>query len=179
MASVVFYFQVHQPFRLRKYSVFDNDPFYFGNDANKAICEKVANKCYRPATAKILDLVRRHEGRFRVSYSISGVALEQFAMWAPDVLEMFQQLAATGACEFLGETSHHSLSFLFSREEFSEQVQMHDEQIQKHFNQSPRVFRNTELNYSNDVSTHIAALGRYKAVICEGVDRLLGYRSPN
>ena len=179
MASVVFYFQVHQPFRLRKYSVFDNDPFYFNNEANKAICEKVANKCYRPATAKILDLVRRHQGRFRVSYSISGVALEQFAMWAPDVLEMFQQLAATGACEFLGETSHHSLSFLFSREEFSEQVQMHDEQIQKHFNQSPHVFRNTELNYSNDVSAHIAALGRYKAVICEGVDRLLGFRSPN
>ncbi len=179
MASVVFYFQVHQPFRLRKYSVFDADPFYFDNVANKAICEKVANKCYRPATAKILDLVRRHEGRFRVSYSISGVALEQFAMWCPDVLEMFQQLAETGACEFLAETSHHSLTFLFSREEFSEQVQMHDEQVRKHFNQSPKVFRNTELNYSNDVSTHIAALGRYKAVICEGVDRLLGYRSPN
>jgi alpha-amylase len=93
MASVVFYFQVHQPFRLRKYSVFDADPFYFDNVANKAICEKVANKCYRPATAKILDLVRRHEGRFRVSYSISGVALEQFEKWCPDVLEMFQQLA--------------------------------------------------------------------------------------
>jgi alpha-amylase len=179
MASVVFYFQVHQPFRLRKYSVFDGDPFYFDNQANKNICEKVANKCYRPATAKILDLVRRHEGRFRVSYSISGTALEQFSLWCPDVIDMFQQLAASGACEFLAETSHHSLTFLFSREEFSEQVQMHDEQIQKHFNQSPRVFRNTELNYSNDVATHIAALGRYKAVICEGVDRLLGYRSPN
>ena len=179
MASVCFYFQVHQPFRLRKYSVFDSDPFVFDNVANKAICEKVANKCYRPATAKILDLVRRHEGRFRVSYSISGVALEQFALWCPDVIDMFQQLAATGACEFLGETSHHSLAFLFSREEFSEQVAMHDEQIREYFNQTPRVFRNTELNYSNDVATHIAALGRYKAVICEGVDRLLGYRSPN
>src|SRR5689334_22159628 len=87
MTSVCFYFQVHQPFRLRKYSVFDADPFYFDNVANKAICEKVANKCYRPATAKILDLVRRHEGRFRVSYSISGVALEQFEQWCPDVLE--------------------------------------------------------------------------------------------
>jgi alpha-amylase len=179
MASVVFYFQVHQPFRLRKYSVFDGDPFYFDNEANRIICEKVANKCYRPATAKILDLVRRHEGRFRVSYAITGTALEQFALWCPDVIDLFQQLAASGACEFLGETSHHSLSFLFSREEFSEQVQMHDQQIQKYFNYTPKVFRNTELNYSNDVATHIAALGRYKAVLAEGVDRLLGYRSPN
>ena len=179
MTSVCFYFQVHQPFRLRKYSVFDSDPFYFDNDANKAICEKVANKCYRPATAKILDLVKRHEGRFRVSYSISGVCLEQLQAWAPDVIDMFQQLAATGACEFLAETSHHSLTFLFSREEFSEQLAMHDSQINSLFKQQPSVFRNTELNYSNDVATHIAALGRYKAVLCEGVDRLLGYRSPN
>lgn len=179
MASVVFYFQVHQPFRLRKYSVFDNDPFYFDNKANQQICEKVANKCYRPATAKILDLVRRHEGRFRVSYSISGVALEQMEAWAPDVIEMFQQLAATGACEFLAETSHHSLSFLWSREEFSEQLAKHDQQIQRLFGQTPRIFRNTELTYSNDVAGHIAALGRYNAVLCEGVDRLLGYRSPN
>jgi alpha-amylase len=179
MASVCFYFQVHQPFRLRKYSVFDADPFYFSNDENKAICLKVANKCYRPATAKILDLVRRHEGRFRVSYSISGVCLEQLEAWAPDVLDLFQQLAATGACEFLAETSHHSLSFLFAREEFSEQLAMHDAQIKRFFNQEPHVFRNTELNYSNDVASHIAALGRYKAVLCEGVDRLLGYRSPN
>src|SRR5436190_7261903 len=137
MASVCFYFQIHQPFRLRRYSVFDADHFYFDNSANKTICEKVANKCYRPATAKILDLVRRHEGRFRVSFSISGTALEQFKMWAPDVLDMFQQLGQTGACEFLGETSHHSLSFLFSREEFSEQVAMHDAQIREYLGQTP------------------------------------------
>src|SRR5262245_22395800 len=187
MASVCMYFQVHQPFRLRKYSVFDNDPFYYDNEANKAICEKVANKCYRPATAKILDLVKRHEGRFRVSYSITGTALEQLQLWAPDVIDLFQQLAAApggppGApppCEFLAETSHHSLCFLFSREEFSEQLAMHDAQIKKLFNQEPTVFRNTELNYSNDVATHIGALGRYKGILCEGVDKLLGFRSPN
>ena len=179
MASVVFYFQVHQPFRLRRYSVFDNHHFYFDNDANRAILEKVATKCYRPATAKILDLVRRHEGRFRVSYSITGTALEQLELWAPDVIDLFQQLAATGACEFLGETSHHSLSFLESREEFSEQVAMHDEQIRRLFNQTPAIFRNTELTYSNALAAHIGALGRYKAILCEGVDRLLGFRSSN
>lgn len=179
MASVCFYFQIHQPFRLRKYSVFDTDPFVFNNELNRQILEKVANKCYRPATAKILDLVRRHDGRFRVSYSITGTALKQLSMWAPDVIDLFQQLSETGACEFLAETSHHSLAFLFSREEFSEQVAMHDAQIKKYFNQTPQVFRNTELNYSNEVATHIGALGRYKAILCEGVDRLLGFRSPN
>jgi alpha-amylase len=179
MASVVFYFQIHQPFRLRRYSVFDSDPFYFSSKENEAIMHKVAEKCYRPTTKLILDLVRRHEGRFRVSYSISGVALEQMQMWAPDVIELFQQLAATDACEFLGETSHHSLSFLFSKEEFSEQVAMHDEQIKRLFGQTPTVFRNTELTYSNQLAAHIASLNRYRAVLCEGLDRLLGYRSPN
>ena len=179
MASVCFYFQVHQPYRLRRYSVFDNDPFYFDNENNKAICEKVANKCYRPATKKILDLVRRHEGRFRVSFSITSVALDQFEAWTPDVIELFQELAETGACEFLAETSHHSLSFLFSREEFSEQVTLHSERLKELFGVEPKVFRNTELIYSNEVAAHIASLGRYKAVVCEGVDRLLAYRSPN
>ena len=108
MASVSFYFQVHQPFRLRRYSVFDTDPFYFDETSNREIMLKVADKCYRPATRKILDLVRRHEGRFRVSYAISGVCLEQFEKWAPDVIDLFKELADTGACEFIGETSHHS-----------------------------------------------------------------------
>ncbi len=179
MASVVFYFQIHQPFRLRQYSVFDTDPFYFDNVANEAIMRKVATKCYRPATAKILDLVRRHEGRFRVSFSITDTALEQMEKWAPDVIELFQQLAQTGACEFLGETSHHSLSFLYSRHEFDEQVKRHDARIQQLFGQTPKVFRNTELIYSNQLAAHLAAQGRYKAICCEGVDGLLGFRSPN
>lgn len=179
MASVCFYFQIHQPFRLRRYSVFDTDPFYFDNAANQAICEKVAEKCYRPATRKILDLVRRHEGRFRVAYSISGTALEQFRLWTPDVIDLFTELAETNCCEFLGETAHHSLSFLFSREEFSEQLALHDQQIRDLFGHSPKIFRNTELTYSNEVAAHIGGLGRYKAVLCEGVERVLGYRSPN
>jgi alpha-amylase len=179
MASVCFYFQIHQPFRIRRYSVFDEDPFYFDNDTNRAICEKVANKCYRPATAKILDLVRRHEGRFKVSYAITGTALEQFQLWCPDIIEMFQQLAESGCCEFLGETSHHSLAFLYSREEFGEQVAKHDQQIRDLFNQQPHVFRNTELTYNNDIATHIAMTDRYHAVLCEGVERHLGFRSPN
>lgn len=179
MASVCIYFQIHQPYRLRRYSVFDNDPFYFDNDANKAIFEKVANKCYRPATHKILDLVRRHEGRFKVAYSISGVVLEQFESWAPDLIDLFKQLKETGACEFLAETSHHSLSFLSSREEFIEQIAIHHALIKRLFDYEPQIFRNTELTYSNEVASHIAAQGKYKGILCEGVDKLLGFRSPN
>ena len=179
MASVCFYFQVHQPYRLRRYSVFDSDPFYFDNQANEAILRKVADKCYRPATAAILDLVRRHEGRFRVSYSITDTALQQMEAWAPDVIELFQRLAETGACEFLGETSHHSLSILYSKEEFDAQVAAHTTRIERLFGQTPRIFRNTELIYSNALASHLAASGRWKAICCEGVEGLLGYRSPN
>jgi len=179
MASVCFYFQVHQPFRLRRYSVFDRDPFYFDNEANERICLKVADKCYRPTTRKILDLIRRHDRRFRVSYAITSTALEQFSLWAPDLIEMFQELAATGACEFIAETSHHSLSFLYSKAEFDEQVANHERRLFELFGARPETFRNTELIYSDQLAEHVAALGRHRAVICEGVDSLLGYRSPN
>jgi hypothetical protein len=121
MASVVFYFELHQPFRLRRYSVFDTDPFYFDNEANERILRKVADKCYRPTTLKLLDLVRRHDRRFRVSFSVSGTALKHLEDWAPDVLDTLRRLVDTGACELLDETSHHSLAFLFSRQEFDRQ----------------------------------------------------------
>ena len=179
MTSVCFYFQVHQPYRIRPYSVFDNDPFYFDNEANESICRKVADKCYIPATRKILELIRRHEGRFRVSYSISGVALEQFEAWTPEVIELFQECAATGAVEFIAETSHHSLSFLFSKEEFKEQVAAQEDRIARLFGVRPTIFRNTELIYNNDVGSHIAEMGRHRAVLCEGIDSILAFRSPN
>jgi alpha-amylase len=185
MASVVFYFQVHQPFRLKRYSVFDAHPFYFDTKKNGDICRKVADKCYRPATSLILDMVKRHKGNFRVSYAITGVVLEQLMEFAPDVVDLFKRLADTGCCEFLGETYHHSLSFLYSRTEFAEQVQMQTRLVEKLFGQTPTVFRNTELIYSNDVARAIAEMKdaagkpRFKGIICEGADRILGYRSPN
>ncbi len=185
MASVVFYFQVHQPHRLRRYSIFDVDPFYFDDKANGEICRKVADKCYRPTTNLILDLVRRHKGNFRVSYSITGTVLDQLERFAPDVIKTFQELARTGCCEFLGETYFHSLSFLYSFNEFQKQVDMHTERIEALFGQTPRVFRNTELIYSNELSAALAAMRdkhgkpRWLGAICEGTDHLLGFRSPN
>ena len=118
MPSVCFYFQVHQPYRLRRYSVFDTDRHYFDNFRNAEICRKIAGRCYLPANRVLLDAIRMHQGRFRVAFSMSGVVLDQFREYAPEVLESFQELGKTGCVEFLDETYYHSLSFLYSREEF-------------------------------------------------------------
>ncbi len=179
MASVCFYFELHQPWRLRRYSVFASDPFYFDDAVNEQVLRKVAEKCYRPATLKMLDLVRRHDRRFRCAYSITCTALEQLQRWAPDVVDTLKALVDTGACELIGETSHHSPSFLFSKAEFDAQVTAHQHKMQEVFGVVPKIFRNTELIYSNELAHHIAARGQHNAIICEGVDRLLGFRSPN
>ncbi|MBC7835763.1 MAG: polysaccharide deacetylase family protein [Phycisphaerales bacterium] len=192
MASVVLYFQVHQPFRLRRYTVFDTTHFYFDTQKNGDICRKVANKCYRPATSLMLDLVKRHKGNFRISYAITGVVLDQLAEFAPDVLDLFKRLAETGCCEFIGETYYHSLSFLYSREEFTAQVDLHTKKIQELFGQTPKVFRNTELTYNNEVAQYVASMKAYGAaktdaaakprfmgILSEGWDPVLGGRSPN
>lgn len=178
MASVCFYFQVHQPFRLRRYSVFDTGSNYFDDYKNEQICRKVAHKCYLPANRLMLDLIKRFDGRFKVAYSLTGVVMDQFERWAPEVLSTFHALAETGCVEFLSETYYHSLSFLYSREEFAEQIKKHSQKIQHLFGQKPRVFRNTELIYNNDVAAFVRGLG-FDGVVCEGADHILGYRSPN
>ncbi len=177
MASICFYFQVHQPWRLRRYSVFDTDNQYFDDPKNREICRKVAHKCYLPANRLILDLIRRHEGRFRVAYSLTGVVLEQFERYTPEVIDSFEQLNATGCVEFLAETYCHSLSFLYSREEFTDQVRLHQDRIKQLFGQRPTVFRNTELIYNNDLAHYVQELG-FRGILCEGADHILGHRSP-
>jgi len=185
MASVVFYFQIHQPNRLKHYSVFNTDPFYFNEDANGQIAEKVADKCYRPTTKLMLELIKRHEGNFRIAYSITGTVIDQWKKFTPDVLDLFVELAHTGCVEFVAETYYHSLSFLYSQDEFHEQLDMHTNLIEQHFGQTPRVFRNTELIYANALAEALAKIKdkdgnpRFLGTICEGTDKLLGYRSPN
>ena len=178
MASVCFYFQVHQPFRLRRYSVFDTDRHYFDDYKNAEICRKVAHKCYLPANRTLLDTIKVHEGRFRIAYSITGTALEQIQQYVPEVMDTFHQLNQTGCVEFLDETYCHSLAFLYSREEFRAQVEQHRQFIKHLFGQEPRVFRNTELIYNNDLAHFVSHMG-YEAILAEGVDHILGYRSPN
>ncbi|MFC1781750.1 alpha-amylase, partial [Planctomycetota bacterium] len=149
MPSVCFYFQVHQPVRLRHYTVFDKNDTYFDNHKNSSICRKVANKCYLPANRLLLDLIRRFDGKFRISYSITGILLEQFQHFCPEVMSTFDALARTGCVEFLGETYYHSLSFLYSHDEFIAQIKKHSEAIDYFFGQKPKIFRNTELIYNN------------------------------
>jgi len=178
MASVVFYFQVHQPFRLRRYSIFDSEPNYFDDRHNDEICHKVVEKCYLPTNRLIAELIDRHQGRFRVSYSLTGTVVEQFRRSAPHVLESFAELGRTGCVEFITETYYHSLAFLYDRDEFVRQTRMHFDLMEELFGQRPRIFRNTELTYNNDVAKVVDDMG-FDAILTEGADHILGYRSPN
>ncbi len=178
MASVCFYFQVHQPYRLRRYTIFDSDADYFDEYHNKQIIHKVAEKCYLPTNRLILDLINKYPGRFKVAYSCTGVLIEQLERYAPEVMSTFHALADTGSVEFLAETYYHSLAFLHSRQEFAEQISLHSDLIQHHFNQRPSIFRNTELIYNNDLAAFVAQMG-YRGILVEGADHILGYRSPN
>lgn len=178
MPSVCFYFQVHQPYRLRRYSVFDFETNYFESYKNAQVCRKVAQKCYLPANRLMLELIDKYQGKFRIAYSLTGVLLDQLEAYAPEVMSTFHALARTGCVEFLSETYYHGLSFLYSREEFIEQVRLHQQRIKDLFGQRPTIFRNTELIYCNDLARAAREMG-FKAVLCEGADHILGYRSPN
>ena len=180
MVSVCFYFQVHQPWRIRHYTIFDigKNHDYFDALKNEDICKKVASKCYVRTNKLMLDLIKRKHGKFRISYSISGVALEQFEEFAPEVIESFKELAKTGCVEFLSETYYHSLSFLYDKDEFKHQVMMHKKKIQDLFGITPTVFRNTELIYNNELAKTIEDMG-YEGILAEGVDSILDWKSPN
>ncbi|MBD3164383.1 alpha-amylase [Candidatus Woesearchaeota archaeon] len=179
MVSICFYFQVHQPYRLRNYSVFDigrnND--YFFHDKNREVLRKVAKKCYLPTNKLMLKMLNSCP-ELKVSYSFSGVVLDQFEEYCPDVLRSFQNLVDTGQVEVLDETYHHSLAFLYSKEEFKEQVRMHRNKIREIFSYSPDIFRNTELIYNNELAKFVEGMG-YKGILAEGADHILGWRSPN
>jgi alpha-amylase len=173
-----FYFQVHQPFRLRRYTFFDigHHDAYFDDAENARIVQRVAAKCYVPMNALLAKLIERFEGRFRCAFSVSGTALEQMETWAPEALASFQKLSATGCVEFLCETSHHSLAFLGDMQEFDAQVRDQAARVKRLFGRAPTTFRNTELVVDNRVARRAEELG-FKAILGEGADQLLGWRS--
>lgn len=175
---------VHQPYRIRHYTIFDAgatsnyfDTNYDDRTSNHRIINKVSEKSYLPTNALLLELLEKHP-EFRLSLSITGTLIEQLEKWAPDVLESFQALTRTGRVEIVAETYHHSLAFFYSRAEFEMQVQMHKEKVQQLFGQTPTAFRNTELSYNNDLARWADKAG-YKAILAEGWDPVLGWRSPN
>lgn len=181
MRTVCFYFQVHQPFRIKPYRFFDigEDHFYWDDYLNRNVIRKVAQKCYLPMNALLLDLIQHYQGKFKVAFSISGTCLDQLEAYAPDVLQSFQKLVATGHVELLNETYSHSLAALKSKEEFSALVKKHQDKIKELFNgYTPKVFRNTELIYSDQIGAMVAELG-YEAVLTEGAKHVLGWKSPN
>jgi alpha-amylase len=179
MLNLVFYFQVHQPYRLKHFKVLDigSSRNYFDDELNRKIIRKVGDKCYLPANRLLLELIDRYEGRFKVAFSLTGVVIEQFRHYYPEILESFKALARTGCVEFIGETYYHSLAFLYNEEEFIEQIRLHKKLMQDEFGFNPVVFRNTELIYQDKISDIVASEG-YKVILAEGVERVLGWRSP-
>ena len=180
MKTICFYFQIHQPFRLKRYRFFDigKDHYYYDDFNNENIIRRIADRSFVPANQLMLDMIQASEGKFRFALSISGIALEQLQVYAPEVIDGFKELAKTGCVEFLAETYAHSLASLKDTEEFIEQVKQHTETIKELFGQTPTVFRNTELFYSDDIGSVVSSLG-YKGMITEGAKHLLGWKSPN
>ena len=178
--SVCFYFQVHQPDRLRQFRFFDigNDFHYLDDFSNRTIVRRVAERCYLPANKMLHDLILRHNGAFKVAFSISGTAIEQFERYVPEVIDSFKALAATGCVEFLSETYSHSLASLASMTEFKKQVKQHADLMKRLFGVKPTVFRNTELIYSDMIGAAVADMG-YEVMLTEGAKHILGWKSPN
>jgi alpha-amylase len=180
MKTICLYFQVHQPFRYRRYRFFDigNDHYYYDDYANETILQKVAQQCYLPANKILLEAIKKHKGKFKLAFSLSGIAIEQFELYAPEVINSFKELAQTGCVEFLSETYSHSLVSLKSKELFSEQIKKHDDLIEKHFGKRPAIFRNTELIYSDEIGNTISEMG-FNGMLTEGAKHILGWKSPN
>ena len=180
MKTVCFYFQVHQPWRLKTYRFFNmgNDHNYLDDFTNRSIMQKVARECYLPMNALLLNLIKKYDGALRCTFSITGSAVEQFKAYAPEVLESFKRLAETGCVEFLGETYSHSLSSLYSVEEFKQEVKLHSQMLKEEFGVKPTAFRNTELIYSDDIAKAVEGMG-FKTMLAEGARHILGWKSPN
>ena len=180
MKTVCFYFQVHQPWRLKTYRFFQmgKDHNYLDDFTNRSIMQKIARECYLPMNALLLSLIKQNKGAFHCSFSITGSAVEQFKAYAPEVLDSFKELAATGCVEFLGETYSHSLSSLYSTEEFKQEVKLHSAMLKEEFGIKPTAFRNTELIYSDDIAATVSGMG-FKTMLAEGAKHILGWKSPN
>ncbi len=180
MKSICFYFQIHQPFQLKTYRFFDigHKHDYYDEPANRFHIQQLAENSYLPANKILLKLIEKHGKKFRVSFSISGIALEQLEVYAPKVIKSFQELAQTGNVEFLAETYMHSLASLKNKEEFFAQVKMHEKRIKELFGVKPKTFRNTELIYNDNIAGMVHKLG-YNTMLTEGAKHILGWKSPN
>ncbi len=185
MRSIVLYMHMHQPYRVKHYNIFsvghDHDYFtekdWYAGTNNQRIFEKVAKKSYIPMLAQLADCIEKYPG-FKFSLSITGDFIEQARAWVPEIITAIKELIATGHVEIAGETYYHSLAFFYDREEFAAQVEKHRNLVRELFGCEPKVFRNTELAYNNDLAKWCEAQG-YKGVLAEGWDKVLDGRAPN
>ena len=180
MKTVCLYFQVHQPWRLKTYRFFNigKDHNYLDDLTNRAIMQKIARECYLPMNSLLLKLIKENKGAFRVSFSLTGTVVEQFKLYAPEVLDSFRELVKTGCVELLAETYSHSLAALSSKEDFVEQVKAHQAMLKKEFGVKAKAFRNTELIYSDAIGEMVYDMG-FKTMLTEGARHVLGWKSPN
>ena len=178
MIDVVMYFQVHQPYRLRKWKPEDRIKKLdlFDEPLNRYVAERVAQRCYLPMNKVLLDAIDRTDGQFRCAFSLSGTVIRQLRDWVPDALDSFVQLAETGNVEFLCETSQHSLASVVDLDEFADQVEVQRATVTGLFG-APSSFRNTELILDNTICKKVESLG-FECMMGEGADRLLSWRSP-
>lgn len=180
MIYVIFCFHVHQPFRLKHYKLFEigKNLNYFDDELNERIFRRASEKCYLPMNELLLNHIRRFEGAFKISFSITGTFMEQAYLYRQDVMDSFKTIAREGGAEFIGETYYHSLSCLFDEEEFIHQVHLHSEMIKREFGVRPKTFRNTELVYSNRVSDLITEIPDFRLILLEGTEKILKENSP-
>lgn len=180
MKAITLFFQVHQPLRLKTYRFFNmgRDHHYLDDSANRSIMQRVAAECYLPMNELLLKLIKANKGNFKVSFYISGIAIEQFKAYTPEVMDSFRRLADTGAVEFVGGTYSMSLTSLVSREEFEDDARLHAKTIKAEFGQKPTAFYNTAMLYSDIIGETVASMG-YKVMLTEGAKHILGWKSPN
>ena len=181
MKKICLNFQIHQPFRLKRYRFFNitHDHYYYDDYANESYIRRIAEISYLPANKILLDVIKEHKNKFKVSFSISGTALDQFELYAPEVLTSFRALADTGCVEFVAGADAYSLSALTDKNEFMAQVKSHQEKIERHFGKlTSKVFCNSNMVYSNEIGTIVEEMG-FQGVFTEGAKHILGWKSPN
>ena len=185
MRGICLYLHIHQPWRVRAYSIFDvgvnenyfDDPNYHSKQNNERIFRKVAEKSYLPTFTLLENNLKKHKD-FKFSLSVTGVWLEQAERWMPELITRLQNMVKTSRVELVAETYYHSMSFFYDKDEFKEQVNQQIAIFKRLFNVTPKVFRNTEFSYNDEVGRAVEELG-FNACLAEGWDKILGWRSPN
>ena len=180
MKTICLYFEIHQIIHLKRYRCFDigRDHYYYDDYENERSITDIAERSYIPALTTLIEMAKNSGGAFKVALSLSGVGLEQLEIHAPRVIELLQELNETGCCEFLCEPYSHGLSSLANEECFREDVLRMKDKIKQVFGQTPKVFRNSSLIYSNEIGATVADMG-FKGMLTEGAKHVLGWKSPH